>query len=53
MDDCVLTYGTVNADLLVGGWSSIGGVGTRYGHRFSMEHLRQYMEKISISLELT
>jgi integrase len=33
----------------LGGWSSVGGVGTRYGQGYSVEHLRQYMDRIAIN----
>ena len=32
----------------LGGWSSVGGVGSRYGQGYSVEHLRQYMDRIAI-----
>lgn len=36
----------------LGGWSSVGGIGTTYGHGYSVDHLRRYVDKISISLDL-
>ena len=33
----------------LGGWSSVGGVGTRYGQGYSVGHLRQYMDRIAIN----
>lgn len=32
----------------IGGWASTGGVGTRYGHGYSLTHKRQWMERISV-----
>ena len=32
----------------LGGWSSVGGVGSRYGQGYSVVHLRQYMDRIAI-----
>ena len=34
----------------LGGWSSVGGVGTRYGRGYSVEHLRQYIDRIAINM---
>ena len=33
----------------LGGWSSVGGVGTRYGQGYSVGHLRQYIDMIAIN----
>ena len=32
----------------LGGWSSVGGVGTRYGQGYSVEHLRSYIKRLSL-----
>ena len=32
----------------LGGWSSVGGVGTRCGQGYSVGHLRQYIDRIAI-----
>ena len=32
----------------LGGWSSVGGVGARYGQGYSVGHLRQYIDRIAI-----
>lgn len=32
----------------IGGWSSVGGVGTRYGRGFSVQRKREYLEKVNI-----
>lgn len=36
----------------LGGWSSVGGVGTRYGRGYSVRHLRQYIDRIAINMTL-
>ena len=32
----------------LGGWSSVGGVGTRYGQGYSVDHLRSYITMLSL-----
>ncbi len=32
----------------IGGWSSVSNIGSRYGQGYSVEHLRQYMDRIAI-----
>ncbi|MDK3017923.1 tyrosine-type recombinase/integrase [Pseudodonghicola flavimaris] len=32
----------------IGGWSSVGGVGTRYGRGFNLERKREYLEQVKI-----
>ena len=32
----------------IGGWSSVGGVDSRYGQGYSVDHLREYMHRIVI-----
>ena len=32
----------------LGGWSSVSNIGSRYGQGYSVEHLRQYMDRIAI-----
>ena len=32
----------------LGGWSSVGGVGTRYGQGYSVDHLRSYITRLSL-----
>ena len=33
----------------IGGWSSVSNIGSRYGQGYSVEHLRQYMDRIAIN----
>jgi integrase len=33
----------------LGGWSSVSNIGSRYGQGYSVEHLRQYMDRIAIT----
>lgn len=32
----------------IGGWSSVGGVGTRYGRGFNLERKREYLELVRV-----
>ena len=32
----------------IGGWSSVSNIGSRYGQGYSVDHLRQYMDRIAI-----
>jgi hypothetical protein len=32
----------------VGGWSSVGGVGAKYGHGYKLGQVRQWLNKVSI-----
>ena len=32
----------------LGGWSSVSNIGSKYGQGYSIEHLRQYMDRIAI-----
>ncbi|MDO6458709.1 tyrosine-type recombinase/integrase [Celeribacter halophilus] len=32
----------------IGGWSTVGGVGTRYGRGFNLERKREYLEQVKI-----
>lgn len=33
----------------IGGWSSVSNIGSKYGQGYSVEHLRQYMDRIAIT----
>lgn len=36
----------------IGGWSSVGGVGTKYGQGYKIEQLRHWLEKIALPTDI-